>query len=85
MPKVKLHRCPFTFVHNNLDSCWKVQHALDQQGIAYEVIKEPLFPRSRRMKASDLPSGEGVGRIAPPGPLTNASTSPLARSSRWMT
>jgi glutathione S-transferase len=48
VPKVKLHRCPFTFVHSELDSCWKVQKALDQQGIEYEVIKAPVLPRSRR-------------------------------------
>jgi glutathione S-transferase len=48
VPKVKLHRCRFTFVHNNLDSCWKVQKALDDQDIEYEVVKEPTFPRSRR-------------------------------------
>ena len=48
MAKVKLHRCPFTFVHNNLDHCWKVQKALDEQGIDYEVITEPIFPRGRR-------------------------------------
>lgn len=48
MPQVKLHRCPFTFVHNDMDSCWKVQKALNDQGIEYEVIKEPIFPRSRR-------------------------------------
>lgn len=48
MPKVTLHRCPMTFVHNDLDSCWKVQQALDEQGIEYEVVKEPTLPRSRR-------------------------------------
>lgn len=48
MAKVKLHRCPFTFVHNNLDHCWKVQKALDEQGIDYEVVTEPVFPRGRR-------------------------------------
>ena len=48
MAKVKLHRCPFTFVHNNMDHCWKVQKALDEQGIEYEVITEPLYPRGRR-------------------------------------
>ena len=48
MPSVKLHRCPFTFVHNDLDSCWKVQKALDDQGIEYEVVTEPTMPRSRR-------------------------------------
>jgi glutathione S-transferase len=46
--KVKLHRCPFTFLHTDLDSCWKVQRALDEQGIDYEVVKEPSLPRSRR-------------------------------------
>ena len=48
MAKVKLHRCPFTFVHNDLDHCWKVQKALDDQGIEYEVVKEWAFPRGRR-------------------------------------
>jgi glutathione S-transferase len=46
--KIRLHRCPFTFVHNNLDHCWKVQKALDDEGIEYEVVKEPVYPRSRR-------------------------------------
>ena len=54
MPHVKLHRCPFTFVHNNMDSCWKVQKALDDQGIDYEVVKAPLLPRSRRKDVERL-------------------------------
>jgi glutathione S-transferase len=48
MPAVKLHRCLFTFIHNDMDSCWKVQKALDEQGIEYEIVKEPTLPRSRR-------------------------------------
>jgi glutathione S-transferase len=48
MARVKLHRCPFTFIHNDLDSCWKVQKALDDQGIEYDVVKEPTMPRGRR-------------------------------------
>jgi glutathione S-transferase len=36
---VKLHRCSWTFLHTDLDACWKVQRALDEQGIAYEVVK----------------------------------------------
>jgi glutaredoxin len=48
MPSVKLHRCPFTFIHNDWDHCWKVQKALDDQGIDYEVVKEPAYPRGRR-------------------------------------
>jgi glutathione S-transferase len=45
---IKLHRCPFTFLHSDLDACWKVQKALDEQGIDYEVVKEPSYPRGRR-------------------------------------
>ena len=48
MPTVKLHRCPFTFLKTDLDSCHKVQRALEEQGISYEVVKEPSLPRSRR-------------------------------------
>ncbi|MCA1694650.1 MAG: glutathione S-transferase domain-containing protein [Actinobacteria bacterium] len=48
MAKVKLHRCPMTFVHNDMDSCWKVQKALEEQGVDYEVVKQPTLPRSRR-------------------------------------
>lgn len=28
--------------------CWRVQKALDEAGIAYEVVKHPVLPRSRR-------------------------------------
>lgn len=39
MPKVKLHRCSYSFLHTDLDACWRVQRALDEQGIEYEVVK----------------------------------------------
>lgn len=48
MAKVALHRCPFTFLPDALDSCYKVQSALDEQGIEYEIVKEPNLPRGRR-------------------------------------
>jgi glutathione S-transferase len=54
MAQVKLHRCPFTFIHSELDSCWRVQKALEEQGIDYEVIKEPSMPRSRRTEVERL-------------------------------
>jgi hypothetical protein len=54
MPQVKLHRCPLTFVHNNLDHCWRVQKALDDQGIEYEIVKEPILPRGRRKEVIEL-------------------------------
>ncbi|MCW2997023.1 MAG: hypothetical protein JWQ20_2837 [Conexibacter sp.] len=39
MSKVKLHRCSYTFLHIDLDACWKVERALKEQGIDYEVVK----------------------------------------------
>ena len=48
MADVKLHRCPFTFLKTDLDPCYKVQRALEEQGISYELVKEPSLPRSRR-------------------------------------
>jgi len=36
---IRLHRCSWTFVHTDLDACWKVQRALDERGIPYEIVK----------------------------------------------
>lgn len=54
MPKVRLHRCPLTFLHTDMDACWKVQRALDEQGVEYEVVKAPLYPRGRRKDVEQL-------------------------------
>ena len=45
---VKLHRCPNIWVKLGGHPCWKVQKALDEQGIAYEVVKGPWPSRSKR-------------------------------------
>ena len=50
MAPVKLHRCPNMFVKLGGHPCWKVQKALDDQGIEYEVVKGP----SRRSKRDEL-------------------------------
>lgn len=39
---IKLHRCPNEWVKLSGHPCWKVQKALDEQGIDYEVVKGPL-------------------------------------------
>ena len=44
---VKLHRCPVTFAKYDGHPCWKVQKALDDAGIEYEVVKGPLRPGKR--------------------------------------
>jgi glutathione S-transferase len=51
---IKLHRCPLTFLHSGMDHCYPVQQALDDLGIEYEVVKEPLLPRSRRKDVERL-------------------------------
>jgi glutathione S-transferase len=47
---VKLHRCPNVWVKIDGHPCWKVQKALDEQGLEYEVVKGPLL----RGKRDDL-------------------------------
>jgi glutaredoxin len=44
---VKLHRCSAMFVKVDAHPCWKVQKALDEQGVEYEVVKGPLRPGKR--------------------------------------
>ncbi len=47
---IKLHRCANQWVKINAHPCWKVQKALDEQGIEYEVVAGPL----RSSKRNDL-------------------------------
>jgi len=44
---VKLHRCSLQWVKINAHPCWKVQKALDEQGIEYEIVTGPLLPGKR--------------------------------------
>ncbi|MGE5281875.1 MAG: glutathione S-transferase N-terminal domain-containing protein [Chloroflexota bacterium] len=44
---IKLHRCSGTWAKINAHPCWKVQKALDEQGIEYEMVKGPLRPSKR--------------------------------------
>ena len=44
---VKLHRCSSMWVKIDAHPCWRVQKALDEQGIEYEVVKGPLRPGKR--------------------------------------
>jgi glutathione S-transferase len=44
---IKLHRCSTMWVKGP-HPCWQVQKALDEQGIEYEVVRHPAFPRGRR-------------------------------------
>lgn len=57
---VKLHRCSTMWVKIGAHPCWKVQKALDQAGVDYEVVKHPSFPRSKRAAYIELTGGEKV-------------------------
>ena len=58
---VKLHRCPALWVKVSGHPCWKVQKALDDMGVEYEVVKEPWPRRSKRTAVI-----EGTGQSAVP-------------------
>ena len=40
---LKLHRCSNMWVKISGHPCWKVQKALDEAGINYEIVKEKWF------------------------------------------
>jgi len=44
---VKLHRCSATWFKAGIHPCWRVQRALDERGIEYEVVTGPLRPGKR--------------------------------------
>ena len=45
---VKLHRCPALWVKTSHHPCWRVQKALDETGVEYEVVKAAWPRRSKR-------------------------------------
>ena len=51
---VKLHRCSTMWLKVGAHPCWRVQKALDDAGIPYEIVKHPAFPRSKRTKLQEL-------------------------------
>jgi glutathione S-transferase len=50
---VKLHRCPSIWLKIDQHACWRVQKALDEAGIEYEVVKQPHL-RGRRTQYVEL-------------------------------
>ena len=53
---VKLHRCSNLWVKLGGHPCWRVQKALDEAGVEYEVVKGPL--RSGKRDALEALSGQ---------------------------
>jgi glutathione S-transferase len=53
---VKLHRCSNTWAKLGPHPCWKVQKALDEAGVDYELVKGPL--RSGKRDELEALSGQ---------------------------
>jgi hypothetical protein len=51
---VKLHRCGALWLKVGGHPCWRVQKALDEEGIEYEVVTHPQFPRGRRKELKEV-------------------------------
>ena len=52
---LELHRCPNIWLRIDAHACWRVQSALDDAGIEYEVVKEP----ARRSQRVDIEQKTG--------------------------
>jgi glutathione S-transferase len=57
---VKLHRCSNLWVKIGAHPCWKVQKALDEEGIEYQIVKHPFL----RGKRADIEGMTGA-RLLP--------------------
>ena len=45
---VKLHHCSLTWFKISPHPCYAVRKALDDQGVPYEIVTHPPFPRGKR-------------------------------------
>ena len=61
MGSVKLYRCPNIWIKFAGHPCWRVQKALDESGVEYEVVKGPWPSRQKRTALI-----EGTGQTAYP-------------------
>ena len=51
---IKLHRCNAMWVKIGPHPCWRVQKALDEQGIPYEVVEEgSAFKKESRVATTE--------------------------------
>lgn len=60
---VKLHRCPVMWPKTDKHPCFRVQHALDEMGIEYEIVKEAWPRKSKRAEVIEHTGGAHVPAI----------------------
>jgi glutaredoxin len=53
--RIRLHRCRQTWLHTQLEACWRVQSALDDAGIEYEVVKHRRTDRDEIRRLTGQP------------------------------
>jgi glutathione S-transferase len=46
---VKLHRCPVMWPNTDKHPCFRVQNALDEAGVEYEIVKVAWPRKSKRI------------------------------------
>jgi len=94
---VKLHRCSATWVKLGGHPCWRVQKALDESGVEYELVKEgSSFKGSSRAQTTEktgqkkfpwIEFEDGSAWIAPRRSPVRARLAPfegsLVRASSW--
>jgi glutathione S-transferase len=80
--KVILHRCSWTFLRTDLDACRRVQRALDEQGIEYEVVKHG-YGKGERSEVVEL-SGQRLLPVLeiPGGEVYRAESKDMAQRVR---
>jgi Glutathione S-transferase, N-terminal domain len=50
---IKLHRCSAMWLKVGVHPCWKVQRALDEAGVEYEIVEHPVR-RGARAEFAEL-------------------------------
>jgi hypothetical protein len=60
---VELHRCANQWT--KFGPCWRVQKALDEQGIAYRVVAGPWRPKNRAAVIAGLLPNLGDSSLRP--------------------
>ncbi len=60
---VKLHRCSNMWVKIEGHPCWRVQKALDEAGVEYEIVKHSSFRRSKRTEYIELTGQKALPAI----------------------
>jgi len=76
---VRLHRCKTDWIKGP-HPCWRVQKALDEAGIDYQIVRHPWLPRSKRTDLQAL-SGQKMLPVVEleDGRLVREESSELAR------